>query len=45
MFSSSGEEKETDTLLGSLERANLTSLPHLSTEKDPVFETFCFLVC
>jgi hypothetical protein len=43
---SSGEERDTSTTLGPLERANLSHWnPHMKTETDPFSETLYFLVC
>jgi hypothetical protein len=54
LFPSLGEGVKTSTLLGPLERTNLSHWkrangegvlpPHLRTEPDPVSETLCFLV-
>jgi hypothetical protein len=41
LLPSSGESRETPTLLGSIERAPSR---HPKTERDPVSETLCFLV-
>jgi hypothetical protein len=44
MSPSSGEGRETPTLLGPLERAKVSPSLHLMTEAHPVSETSCFLV-
>jgi hypothetical protein len=49
MLPSSGEGRDTLTLLGPLERANPIYCtgglsPHLKTATDPISETLCFLV-
>jgi hypothetical protein len=44
LYPSSGEGRQSPTLLGLLERSNLNLSPHMKMESGPVSETPCFLV-